>query len=124
MQVLGVGVDVVDTARFRELINRRPRIKERLFSPAERQWAERAKDPAMRFAVRFAAKEAVMKALGVGIGAFTLNEVEVVKLPTGQPRLELRGKAAQLAEQQGVKRWDLSLSHTELVSVAIVVAQA
>ncbi|MCL6094932.1 MAG: holo-ACP synthase [Actinobacteria bacterium] len=123
MQVIGVGVDVVDTARFRELLSRRPRIKERLFSPTERQWAERARDPAMRFAVRFAAKEAVMKALGVGIGAFALNEVEVVRLATGQPRVELKGKAAQLAKERGVERWDISLSHTELVSVAMVVAQ-
>ena len=63
-----------------------------------------------------------MKALGVGLGAFTFHDVEVVNAPSGKPGLVLRGKAATLAAQQGVRGWELSLTHTDRTAHAVAVA--
>jgi holo-[acyl-carrier protein] synthase len=122
-RIRGVGVDAVDVARFRLVLARRPRLADRLFTEAERSYAASGKDPGSRLAARFAAKEAVLKALGVGIGAADFREVEVVRDDSGAPRLALGGRAATLATARGVRFWHLSLSHTELVAVASVVAE-
>ena len=121
--VRGVGVDAVDVERFRRVLTRRPALAERLFTEAERAYAGRVADPGPRLAARFAAKEAVLKALGVGIGAAAFRDVEVVRAPSGRPALVLAGAAAELAAVQGVTRWHVSLTHTELVAVASVVAE-
>jgi holo-[acyl-carrier protein] synthase len=122
-RVRGIGVDAVDVARFRRLLQRRPGLARRLFTEDERSYAESGKDPGSRLAARFAAKEAVLKALGVGIGAADFHDVEVVRDATGAPRLAVAGRAAALAAARGVRWWHLSLSHTELVAVASVVAE-
>ena len=121
--VRGIGIDAVDVARFRTVLGRRPGLARRLFTDAERSYAESGKDPGPRLAARFAAKEAVLKALGVGIGATDFHDVEVVRDASGAPRLALAGRAATLAAARGVRWWHLSLSHTELVAVASVVAE-
>ena len=77
--VCGIGVDAVDVARFRRVIERRPGIVHRLFTETERAYARGCADPGPRLAVRFAAKEAVLKALGVGVGAAGFRDVEVVR---------------------------------------------
>ena len=77
---------------------------------------------ASELAARFAAKEAVMKALGVGLGAFGFHDVEVVNAPSGKPGLVLRGKAAALAADRGVRGWELSLTHTDRTAHAVAVA--
>jgi len=120
--VLGVGTDLVEVDRFRLAMKRRKKLGERLFSDDERAYAERHRDPAPRLAARFAAKEAVMKALGVGLGAFKLRDVEVARRRSGAPQLVLRGKAAALAEDQGVTGWHLSLTHTDSMAMAVAVA--
>jgi holo-[acyl-carrier protein] synthase len=122
-RIRGVGVDAVDVARFRMVLARRPRLAGRLFTEAERSYAESGQDPGSRLAARFAAKEAVLKALGVGLGAADFREVEVVRGDNGAPGLALGGRAAVLATARGVRWWHLSLSHTELVAVASVVAE-
>jgi len=121
--VRGIGVDAVDVARFKEVMARRPAVIDRLFTPAERAYAERSADPAPRFAARFAAKEAVLKALGVGVGEAGFLEVEVVRAESGQPHLALSGRAAVLAADRGVRHWHVSLTHTDIVAVASVVAE-
>jgi len=121
--VAGIGVDAVDVARFRRLLERRPRLAGRLFSEAERSYATGTADPGARLAARFAAKEAVWKALGVGLGAAGFRDVEVVRGPDGAPALTLAGRAAVLAAARGVTRWHLSLTHTEAVAVASVLAE-
>src|SRR5947199_8009497 len=103
-------------------MHRRARLPERLFSDEERAYAFRHHDPAPRLAARFAAKEAVMKALGVGLGAFKFRDVEVVLLPSGAPMLRLHGAAGELAAARGVQRWHLSLTHTALTAQAIALA--
>ncbi len=121
--VLGVGVDAVDLDRFRRVLDRRVKLSERLFTPGERAYAGRAVDPVPRLSTRFAAKEAVMKALGVGLGAFPFADVEVVRSGLDAPSLALHGAAAGLARRVGVDRWHLSLTHTDRVAMAVVVAE-
>ena len=120
--IIGMGSDLVDIDRFRLAYERRPSLPERLFSPDERAYADRFADPVSRYAARFAAKEAVMKALGVGLGAFALRDVEVRKARSGAPSVALYGKAAALAEQRGVQAWHLTLSHSDVVALAVAVA--
>jgi holo-[acyl-carrier protein] synthase len=120
--VVGVGTDLVDLDRFRQAAERTPGILTRYFTEDERAYAERRADPTERYAARFAAKEAVMKALGVGLGACELAEIEVVRQDSGAPHLVLHGRAAVLAEERGVTTWHLSLTHTDTAAHAIAVA--
>ena len=120
--IVGVGVDAVDVPRFRKVLQRRPGITARLFSDDEMAYASRFRDPTQRLAARFAAKEAAMKALGVGLGAFRLRDVEVVKAPSGAPALVLRDGAAAVAERRDTTAWHLALTHTDTVAIAFAVA--
>jgi holo-[acyl-carrier protein] synthase len=120
--VLGIGVDLVECDRFRLALERRPRIAERLFSDAEREYAYRHREPVPRLAARFAVKEAVMKAMGVGLWKFALRDVEVTRLPSGQPEVALHGRAAELAGERGVGTWLLTLTHTDTMAMAVAVA--
>jgi holo-[acyl-carrier protein] synthase len=126
--VVGVGVDAVDVARFRRILARRPGFAARLFTDTERADAGRSADPSESLAARFAAKEAVMKALGTGLGAFAFTEVEVRRSggvgPTrNAPSVVLHGAAATLADQRGAGLFHLSLTHTTDVAIAFVVAE-
>lgn len=120
MAVAGVGIDAVDVARLAAAMRRTPRIAERVFT--ERERADGRED-AQRLAGRFAAKEATMKALGTGLGAFSFHDVEVVREKSGAPTLRLRRAAAELAERRGVACWHLSITHTDEVAIAMVVAE-
>jgi holo-[acyl-carrier protein] synthase len=120
--VLGLGTDLVEIPRFRMVLERRPRLAERVFDARERASLAGRRDPVPGLAARFAAKEAVMKALGVGLGAFALNEVEVARHDGGEPVLRLHGRAAALAETRGVREWRLSLSHTATTAMAVALA--
>jgi holo-[acyl-carrier protein] synthase len=121
--VLGLGIDTVDVARFRAVLARRPSVADRLFTVEELAYAGRSSDPAPRLAARFAVKEAAMKALGVGLGAFAFHDVEVARAESGEPSLVVTGAAARLATQRGVGKWWVSLTHTDLVAQAVVVAE-
>ena len=120
--MIGVGIDAVDVERFRRSLARTPGLAARLFTEGERADVGGRHDPAEGLAARFAAKEAVMKALGVGLGAFGFHDVEVVRAPSGQPSLVLRGPAAELSAERAVRCWHLSLTHTATVAQAIAVA--
>jgi holo-[acyl-carrier protein] synthase len=127
--VVGIGIDAVDIGRFRKVLDRRPSIVERVFTDAERADATGRGDAAEHLAARFAAKEAVMKALGTGIGGFALRDVEVVRTGgtgagRGAPSLRLSDRAASLAADRGVRRWHVSLTHTEDLALAMVLAEA
>jgi holo-[acyl-carrier protein] synthase len=126
--LVGVGVDAVDVARFRRILARRPGFAARFFTEAEQADARRSPDPSQSLAARFAAKEAVMKALGTGLGAFALTEVEVRRSggvgPTrNAPSVVLHGAAATVADRQGAGLFHLSLTHTTQVAIAFVVAE-
>ncbi len=120
--MIGLGTDVVDLERFRTALERTPNLVPRLFTAGERALADSRRDPVPALAARFAAKEAVMKVLGVGLGAIDWHDVEVVREESGQPRLVVTGRAAALAEAAGVAGWHLSLSHSDLVAIAVAAA--
>lgn len=120
--VLGIGVDILEIDRMRDLIVRRPKITNRLFSESEQKYARQQQDPSQRFAVRFAAKEAVMKVLGTGFGGIDWKDVEVIRDESDAPKVHLSGRAAKRANTQGITNWHLSLSHSEISAVAFVVA--
>jgi holo-[acyl-carrier protein] synthase len=126
--IVGVGVDAVDVERFRRVLDRRPSVATRCFTETERSDATGSGDPAQSLAARFAAKEAVMKALGSGLGSFALTDVEVRRTAgsgatRNAPYLVLHGTAAELASAQGAGRLHVSLTHTEGVAMAFVVAE-
>ncbi|HEX7167420.1 MAG TPA: holo-ACP synthase [Acidimicrobiales bacterium] len=120
MELVSLGTDVVDLDRFRIALQRTPRMIERVFTEGERAYALRKRDPTERLAARFAVKEATMKALGVGLGAYPFHAVEVVKAPSGEPSLRVTGKAAELARARGIAGWKVSITHSDLIALAVV----
>lgn len=121
--IKGVGVDAVDIERFRTSLQRTPTMRERLFVAEELAYVAPKADPVPSLAARFAAREAVMKAMGVGLGAFGFHEVWVTRDPSGQPQLAITGRALELAVDRGITHWHLSITHTDLVAIAHVVAE-
>lgn len=121
-RLLGLGLDLVDIPRFERVLGRRPAMTTRLFSAEELHYANTLANPAPTLAGRFAVKEAVMKALGVGLGAVDWPDISVTRRPGGAPELVIRGRAARLAEAMGVAAWKVTISHTDLVASAAVVA--
>ena len=102
---------------------RRASLPERLFSDAEREYAFRHRDPAPRLAARFGAKEAVMKALGVGLWKFALRDVEVVRLPSGAARdRAATGRRPSWPRSAASTAWLLTLTHTDIMAMAVAVA--
>lgn len=120
--VAGVGVDAVEVERVRRALDRTPGLAGRLFTDAERAYASRFRDPAPRLAARFAAKEAVMKALGAGLGSVAPRDIEVERSASGRPAVRLHASAARAARGQGVARVEVSITHTAQVAVAFAVA--
>lgn len=117
-----IGLDAVDIERFRTSLLRTPSMRERLFVPEELAYVAPKSDPVPSLAARFAAREAVMKAMGLGLGAFGFQEVWVTRADSGEPSLVVTGRAAELAAERGITSWGLSLTHT--ATVAMAVAQA
>jgi holo-[acyl-carrier protein] synthase len=114
------GVDLVDVGRIVSLLDRYgARFAHRVFTDRE---LEACKGRPERLAARFAAKEAVSKALGTGIGQVAWREIEVVSDSSGRPELRLDGRAGELAAELGLHLWSVSLSHTQGQAVAFVVA--
>jgi holo-[acyl-carrier protein] synthase len=123
--VVGVGVDLCEVDRMREVLARTPGFAARVFTDGERAYCDRRRrDPAERYAARFAAKEAVLKAMGLGIGACGMREIEVVRARSGAPAVALHGRAAELAAERGVTGWHLTLSHTATMAIASATAVA
>ncbi len=118
--IVGIGVDVVDVRRFSATLARTPRVAERLLTEDER--ASVRDDPA-RLAARFAAKEALAKALGAPPG-LRWHDAEVVREQSGRPRLVARGTVADAADRLGVRTWQVSLSHDGGMAVAMVTAES
>ncbi|MCB1031669.1 MAG: holo-ACP synthase [Acidimicrobiales bacterium] len=121
-RVIGLGVDLVEVDRMRTVLERTPTLVDRLFTEYERAYARSANDPTQRLAVRFAAKEAAMKALGVGLGAIGWHDIEVRQSSTGAPELAVSGRAGKLADELGITEWKVSLTHTRTVAEAVVAA--
>jgi len=120
--ITGLGVDIVEIERMRDALERRPRMKERLFSAEERAYCDKRSRPEVHYALRFAAKEAVLKALGTGFSGMRFTDVEVARETSGRPVPRLSGRAAERAAELGVVEMHLSLSFTHTTAVASAVA--
>lgn len=114
--ILGVGIDVVDVARFAAALERTPRLRDRLFTDLERDL------PMASLAARFAVKEAAAKALGAPAG-LRWTDAEVGPTGGNQPALRVSGTVAARAEELGVVRWHVSLSHDAGIASAVVIAE-
>lgn len=122
-RIAGLGIDLVDIDRVAKLFAKSPDFVSHICTDREWEYCSRFSDPIPSLAARFAAKEAVSKALGTGIGAHcAFREIEVVMLESGAPRLELSGSAAETARKLGIASWSLSLTHSRLSAAAVVVA--
>ena len=115
----GVGIDLLDVERLERALRRRPRLAERLFTEAEREYAAARARPGMHLAARFCAKEAVAKALG--LTAWSFRDVEVVATE-GAPEVRLIGSAARRADELGVSA-SVSLTHTETLAAAVALVR-
>lgn len=122
--MIGIGTDLVDIDRFRTTLERTPGMRTRLFCDAELAYADQSGDPARPLAARFAAKEAALKSLASGLGAMRFTEIEVVRHDDGHPELVLHGAAAEYAAGKGAHRFLVTLSHTDALAQAVVVALA
>ena len=122
MPITGLGVDIVEIERMRQALERRPAMKERLFSEAERAYCDARNKPEIHYAMRFAAKEAVLKALGTGFRGMRFCDVEVDRDSNGRPVPRLSGRAREVADERGVVEMHLSLSFTHSTAVASAVA--
>jgi holo-[acyl-carrier protein] synthase len=123
--ILGTGVDLAEVARIRAAVERYgPRFIERIYTPAEIAYVERKANKFERYAGRFAAKEAGMKAIGTGWKrGVRWQDFEVANLPSGRPVLRLHGEAARIAERLGVKTVQLSITHTSELGMAHVILE-
>lgn len=120
--ISGLGVDIVEIDRMSAALERRPRMRERIFSADERAYCEKRNRPDIHYALRFAAKEAVLKALGTGFSGMKFTDVEVARDAGGRPFPRLSGRAKEVADEQGVVELHLSLSYTHSTAVASAVA--
>ena len=124
--IIGVGIDVIQNQRIRESLEKfGARFLGRIYTEIEAGYCNNCADPGIHFAARFAAKEAAFKALGTGWAAgVKWKDVEVQRLPSGQPELHLYGEALARATAMGASRFHVSLTHDQLVSCAVVVLES
>ena len=126
MSVLGIGVDLVECARIQHSLDRfGDRFLHRVFTEGEIAYSQSMKFPARHLAARFAAKEAISKAFGTGIGkAMGWKDIDVHKKPSGEPFVVLEGGAKQLAADRGVTKVWITLSHTDHHAMAVIVLES
>jgi len=118
--VIAVGVDLIEIERIRRALDRYPRFRERCFTEAERAYCESRSNPAQSYAGRFAGKEAVGKALGLGVArVFAWREIEIVGRP--KPSVRLSGRVEEWAKRRGAGRIDLSMTHSRELANAVAV---
>jgi holo-[acyl-carrier protein] synthase len=121
MPILGHGIDIVETARIRRSVDEHAqRFLDRVYTPREQAYcAKNQKRYFEHLAGRFAAKEAVLKVLGTGWrGGIAWTDIEILNEPSGQPRVTLSGECARIAQDLGISRWHVSISHIETHATA------
>ncbi len=123
--IVGIGTDIVRISRVRRLAERFPRrIRGKIYTPDELSFCLSQDDAAPSLAGRFAAKEAVLKALGTGWGSGArLVDVEIVNTSTGAPSVRLHGKTSEIAHVRGIARWHISIAHDGDMALAVAVAE-
>lgn len=127
MSVIGHGIDLVETARIRAMIEEHEqRFLDRCFTPAEQAYADRSRKRRIEhLAGRFAAKEAILKVLGTGWrGGIAWTDMEILNHESGQPHVTLTGECARIANDLGIRRWMISISHIETHATASAIGLA
>lgn len=121
--IAGIGTDIVEIERIRRMIERHgDHFLQRCFTPIEIEYAQRHRDSAVRFAGRWAAKEAVVKVLGTGfIQGITFHDVEIIALHSGQPTVKLSGDAGRIAEDLKIAEVKLTISHARDYATATAI---
>jgi len=123
--IIGIGIDIIQNERIAQSLERfGDRFVHRLFTDVEAKYCEDSAKPEIHYAARFAAKEATFKALGTGWShGIRWKDVEVCRLPSGQPKLQLYGEALKYSTAIGVKKFFVSLTHDQAVSAAVVILE-
>lgn len=121
--IIGIGTDIIEIERIKNAIQTRPKLVERIFTPLEVEYCQKSGDFFASLAARFAAKEAVAKALGTGIRDFKWVDIEVVNDGMGKPGIKTYGNAAEIMASLGADAVHVSLSHCRLSAVAMVVLE-
>jgi holo-[acyl-carrier protein] synthase len=123
--IYGTGIDIVEVQRMAGIIARwGKRFVERVFTPGEIEYCNKRAFPAMHYAARFAAKESLLKSLGIGLGmGLSLKEIEVISDQRGKPEVRLQGRAEGMLRNLGVSVAHLSLSHTRHSATALVILE-
>ncbi len=121
--IIGIGTDIIEIERIRHMIERHgDHFLNRCFTPSEIEYASRHRDSAVRYAGRWAAKEAVVKVLGTGfVQGITFHDIEVVSLHTGQPTVKLSGEALQISQQLKIVEIKLTISHAREYATATAI---
>ena len=124
--IVGIGTDLCEVDRIQESVERfGARFLDRIYTANEQAYVERKKNRFERYAARFAAKEAGMKAIGTGwSNGVRWQDFEVTNLPSGRPTLKLHGKAAEWAARLGAQQIHLSLTHTQGMALAVVILES
>ncbi len=124
--IIGIGIDVVEIIRIKQpLESESKRFLTRIFTESEINYSRKGKDSIQKYAARFAAKEATMKALGTGWAkGISWRDIEVVSKPEEPPRITLGGKALEIFEEMGAKKIHLSLSHQKMFASALVIIES
>jgi len=122
--ILGIGTDIIAVDRIARVIQKNIRFCEKVFSQREQEYCTSKANPAQSYAARFAAKEAVMKALGTGWdNGISWTEIEVINDAKGKPDIVLSGKSKDLVKSKGVRQIQLSMSHEQQYAIAFVILE-
>lgn len=121
--ILGTGIDIIEIERIQKIVSKRKRFLSRFFTEKEQEYFQRrGKSQVESIAGYFAAKEAIVKSMGTGFSGFKWQDIEVIKLPQGQPKVILWGKAKQEADKRGIEDIELSISHCKQYAIAQAIA--
>jgi len=120
--IKGIGVDIVEISRIKQAINKHQRFKKRFFTSSENEYCEGKADAMQHYAGRFAAKEAVVKALGTGFKGFKWQSIEIINTSSGKPEVRLKDKASLIADELKIKEIMISISHSENYAIAQAIA--
>ena len=121
--IFGIGTDMVEISRIQKAIEKNPRFLQKVYTEKEIAYCQRKRNPWQSFAARFAAKEAVSKAMGTGLGKIGLTDIEVLNQSSGQPQIILHGAAKVFATEHGFVRVHISLSHSEAYAIATAIIE-
>ena len=118
MEIYGIGTDIIEISRIRDAINRTSSFKRKVYTEKEIEYIEKKKEPYASYAGRFAAKEAVSKALGTGVRGFSLNDVEILNDDLGKPTVTLYNNLLNHVEDLKIQ---ISISHSREYAVSTVI---